>query len=409
MRTDHLAPALVAILLCVAAVAAGQQYAVALEERWIHHHAAGLFDQKIQGSALQRAAFRQPDLLPLYGSSELRMFGPFTSSSIFQSFPTGFTTFPVGKAGVTSLIMLQKLAAIGPELRGKKVAISLSPTFFLRTSAFGRYYAGNFSRLHAGELAFSTELSYNLKGAVARRMLAYPATLKDDPLLRFALEQLVDGSPTGRALYYAVLPLGKLQNVVLRLQDHWEMVAHTHELQQRGFSPDVPRQPIGRLDWPSVLAQAERETIQNHDNNPFGFHNQVWLDRVRDEVAELTRKGKDPRAEEKWLEGFARSNEWTDLELTLRILNELGARPLILSIPFQGPYLEFTGVSFEARDKGYYRPVRELAGSYGIPLVDFADHDGDKYFSIDAGGHLSAKGWAHYAQALDRYYHDALR
>ena len=57
-------------------------------------------------------------------------------------------------AGSTSLIFLQDLAAVGPDLRGRKVAISLSPTwFFNRRDVLDRdAYAGNFSRQHASEL-----------------------------------------------------------------------------------------------------------------------------------------------------------------------------------------------------------------------------------------------------------------
>ena len=40
------------------------------------------------------------------------------------------------------------------------------------------------------------------------------------------------GSPLyfwSRGLYYLLLPLGRLQNLVLRLQDHWETLAYIRQ------------------------------------------------------------------------------------------------------------------------------------------------------------------------------------
>ena len=79
-------------------------------------------------------------------------------------------------------------------------------------------------------------------------MLQYPATLADRPLLRFALENLADGSPLGLACYDAVLPLGMLHNAILRYQDHWSVVSYHWKHPVRTSSPISP--PVGQpLDW----------------------------------------------------------------------------------------------------------------------------------------------------------------
>jgi len=80
---------------------------------------------------------------------------------------------------------------VGPALQGRKVVVSLSPCwFFTRLTVRPDAYAGNFSDLHAGELAFNTGLSLQLRQDAARRMLQFPATVANRPLLRFALENL---------------------------------------------------------------------------------------------------------------------------------------------------------------------------------------------------------------------------
>ena len=218
MKAPHLVPGLLALLLVGAALAAGALLAEVAERRAVHALAPVQFDQKHLGSALQIEAFEQADLLPVYGSSELFTRSRYQPSVVFSAHPTGFVVFTVGGVGASSLTHLESLAAVGRDMQGKKVVISFTPLPFLKDVGVNpSYYAGNFSRLHAGELAFSTELSFTVKQSVACRMLHYPSTLKKDPLLRFALEQLDKDGPMGRSLYYAVLPMGRPQNLVLQL------------------------------------------------------------------------------------------------------------------------------------------------------------------------------------------------
>ena len=106
----------------------GGMLAVRLEHRTLPTSVSEVFPQKNQGLAFQRAAVRGRNVLPLYGSSELLKPIPDKSSDFFSTAPTGFRVSPVGKAGTTSVIVVQKVGALGPELRGKKIAISLSPS-----------------------------------------------------------------------------------------------------------------------------------------------------------------------------------------------------------------------------------------------------------------------------------------
>src|SRR5213075_1485448 len=129
--TPHLSSALIACAPTAAIFWGGRLLAVYLEERTIHSTAPRDFFIKNQGLAFESAAARAPDILLLYGSSELIDPIPNRASDFFSREPTGFEVCPVGKAGTTSLIILQKLGALGSELRGRKIAISLSVSSFL--------------------------------------------------------------------------------------------------------------------------------------------------------------------------------------------------------------------------------------------------------------------------------------
>ena len=119
-------------------------------------------------------------------------------------------------------------------------------------------------------------------------MLQYPATVADRPLLRFALENLADGSPLGLACYDAVLPLGMLHNAILRCQDHWSVVCYLWKHPARTPSPIST--PGGRpLDWATLHRQADATYRPHSDNNEFGLDNKRWDRRFREET--LRRKG----------------------------------------------------------------------------------------------------------------------
>src|SRR5437870_9941046 len=225
-RAPHVSSALIACALPIVILCSGRLLAIYLEEKTIHSIAPRDFFIKNQGLAFERAAARAPDILLLYGSSELIDPIPNRASDFFSSEPTGFEVCPVGKAGTTSLIVLQKLGALGPALRGRKVAISLSPSSFLTPAVRPGFYDGNFSLLAASGTLFGNALDLNLKAEIAKRMLQFPDTLGKDGLLRLAASCLASGRPLDRVALMAMWPLGKLQNMILDLQDHFEALVY---------------------------------------------------------------------------------------------------------------------------------------------------------------------------------------
>ena len=388
----HLTAALAALLIAGAALSARLVWCQRIEHRYVHELAPDLSDAKLHGVALQRAAFAEDDLLLLYGSSELVKEIPNKASEFFYEYPTGFRVFAVGKPGTTSLAVLQKLAAIGPELRGRKVAISLSPSSYFAEEVDPGYYAGNFSDLQATEIAFSSALSHGLKRDAARRMLEYPKTLDDNWLLHFALARLARDTRPGHMLYSAILPLGKLQTWIGRTQDHFEAATHIVDAKLR---EDAAQRPGGRkLNWDETFKRAEV------------IAKAMRAKAKKSPAPALVKRPRGSR-DKAFLKTLAHADEWTDFELLLRALRELGAKPLLLSMPVHGADLEASGVSADARH-AYLARLRELAAQYRVPLVYYGQHEEDPNFFYDNLDHLGAKGWVYYNQTLDDFFHERL-
>ncbi len=396
-RLPHVTAALWALLVLALLVGAWL-YARWAEARYVYALAPmGRFTQKIHGRALQAEALRHPDLLLALGSSELNQDdNSYSGAQVFQRYPTGFTVFTAGLGGRSAIHMLQDVAALGSSaLRGRKVVVVMAASYFFDRLKVGPGgYDHNFSRLHAYALAFGGELGADVVRAAARRMLEYPETLDKDPLLAFALAQLARDGPAGRALYWAAWPLGKLGELILRLQDHGETV--TAIWRQRQLRPDVSRVPAA-IDWPALLSQAEGEDSRDPNHS----------------LARIVRTGGAPAGQRAAaavvLQRLQQSAEWSDVDLLLRALRTLGAEVLYLSPPAAGTFYDSLGVSREARMRLYYDRLHELGRRYGVTVLTFADFDEDETFLWDTVGHPSRKGWVLYAQALDRFYHDGAR
>src|SRR5206468_6386853 len=193
-KMPHSFSGLIAFGLAVTVLFAGERAVVHLENTTVHSTAPNSFSLKNQGMAFQRAAAHTASVFPLYGSSELLVpSAPERGNIFFRTAPTGFQLSPVGGGGANPLIMLQKVGALGSDLRDKKLAISFSPGWFLRPKSTGNGYQGNFSLMAASEMVFGTTLDFELKRDIASRMLECPSTLQKSSLLEFALRRLASG------------------------------------------------------------------------------------------------------------------------------------------------------------------------------------------------------------------------
>jgi D-alanine transfer protein len=383
----HLFSGLVASALAAAVLFAVRLAAVHLEHTTVSSTAPELFLLKNQGLAFQRAAVQAPNVLPLYGTSELIIPSiPERADLFFRSAPTGFQVSPVGGGGANLLVMLQKVGALGSDLRGKKLAISLSPGWFLKGKAAGwKGYKANFSLMAASKMIFGTGLDFELKREIASRMLECPSTLEGRPLLRFAVRRLASGRWLDRLVFCALWPAGKLQTVLMAFQDHFAALNYI-----RDQIKPAPRPDREALDWSKLIAKVS-ETEPSGSNNikeTPGFDALV-IPGSRD-VA--------------FRNGMNASPGWKNLELVLRVLARVQARPLILSMPIGGDFYDRVGVSRSAR-QDYYTKLRALVQRYHFPLVEFEAHDEDPAFLIRHESHLTAKGWMYYDRALEDFFH----
>ena len=401
-RTPHLIAGITAIIALALALTSFNIYAVQLEGRYVNALIPLDLSQTLVGTAVQRAALQKSDILPVFGSSELVLLPtPYQADKFFANYPTGFTVMDIAGLGVLSITLAQDLAALGPDLRGKKIVLSIMPgSFFISKHNLIQNnpehdFAMNFSRLHAYEAIFSPQLSYGVKSEIAQRMLEFPDTIKSDPLLEFSLSTTAGTSKWTRALYFLIWPLGELQIQILHLQDHAEIIQY---ISANHIDPDVKKIPE-TIDWVKARNDALVQQKLNTNNNPYAVENSLWW--YFDRIDLPQPPGSEDDAYKK---NLLNAQEWSDFKILLTVLQQLGAEPLIVSRPLNVPLWEVLGVS-EPAQKIFYPKLHSVVDPFNIPLLDLRQYDNDKYFSIDQGSHTSREGWVYVDQILDDFYH----
>src|SRR5260370_37779138 len=107
----------ISIGVVIGALKAFVIYANGSEQAYVHA-LSGLHPYlNVTGVALQKPAFGESDLLPIYGASEeLEEFSEFQSEQFFKRYPTGFAPFEAAHSADSFIIYAEAMAAIGPEL-----------------------------------------------------------------------------------------------------------------------------------------------------------------------------------------------------------------------------------------------------------------------------------------------------
>jgi len=354
-----------------------------VERRYFQAAAPESSNLKDLGIVWQKEVFAQADLLPFYGSSELIKRAPNKASQFFATYPTGFAVSPVGRASCTTLILLKKIAASATNARGRKVVISVSPSWFIAKGANHEGFEGNYSMMQASELFFSAPLSLGLKHHIAGRILRYPQVFEKSPVLAAGVWGLAGDRWRDRAIYFAALPLGRLQNMVYRLQDRFEVM---NSIREDSKLRHLPHRQKSSLDWESLLAEA------------------LPLVKPLEQEGEAEERLRHFTSDAAFLEALERSLEWGDLELLLRTVRELGLDPLLLTMPMETAHFQRMGISPRIVD-AYTMRLREFARRYDVPVADFLEFSGDPRFFADHFGHPSALGWVYLNRVLDDFFH----
>ncbi len=362
--------------------------------------------EKLVGLALQRQAFADPALLPVYGSSELTEPQVNRADDFFRTHPEGFGAFLIGNPGETCLMITTKLAAVDPaNARGKKAVIFLSPDWFIAPGLDVPGCGANFSPLHGGVFTFESHLSPPLKQNIARRLLDYPEIMARYPLLKAGMSCLAANTGAQRVLLSFIRPLAAIQYTVQRALDYARLGVWWWQEGTRVTPRLTPPEHPVRIDWDARLRDA---TAAYERQTPLGSYCMAPGSRFDQDRIGVFNDPKHPEysADENFNRWCARSKEWTDYRLLLRTAQEMGISVLVVCQPINANYSRLQGITESVR-AGFYQRLRSETDAFHVPLLTFPEQGEDPHYFQDAN-HPSALMWLVYDRALDTFDHQPL-
>ncbi|WP_407308106.1 D-alanyl-lipoteichoic acid biosynthesis protein DltD [Desulfosporosinus sp. SB140] len=346
-----------------------------------------------EGTLLQSKALKDPNVVPMYGSSEFGHGGPYNPTKLFADQPTGWTPYLVGHAG--SLDLIQALYAGAQNLKDKKIVLSLSAQWFGGNGIPQNTFAANFSALQAYSMIFNPSLTLQTKRDLAKRLIQFDEVKKTYPILDGLLKYYGQTDPGSIIMELVYWPAARIEMSALEIQDALKTIQVIQHLPAKEIAKNSSGTSQRALPtWSEMQQKATADVQKNETNNPFGVVNNFYKQKIKNpqSLKNSATKGH-----------FYPSPEYSDLNLLMNVLKDEGADPIFLIQPVNGLWYDFTGFPKEQRQK-YYSQVRDMANHFAFSLADFSTHEYDKYF-MDDPSHPSEKGWLEFDETLDKFVH----
>ena len=328
-----------------------------------------------------------PNTIPVFGSSEFRhgRSTPYHAAKVLSGQP--FQLMLIGAGYYQSLFHATALAAIGPAMEQDQAVLILSPQWFKPSGVLPEVYTSRFSAYNFVQMLKNDKLSQQTKEYIIQRT---KQLLEPDP----AMGERVD-------LYERVLVTKDTS-----LWDKLHYKAWTTFLEEKmtvglllkakaaGIRHDAP-QPAPRPapDWAALEAQADADGAKANTTNQFGMNDDFYF--LYKNTMLKSKKDSMKQAD------YTQSPEYGDLICFLNVCRDLGIRPLLVSLPVNGPWYDYMGFPQQNR-QAYYQKIRDIAAEYGAELADLSTEEYTPHFFED-NTHIAWKGWVKLNESLYRF------
>lgn len=325
-----------------------------------------------------------------FGSSEFQhgTKTPYHPANVFRN--TKFHMMLIGAGFYQSLSHAITLASLGDHAQTKEAVLFLSPQWFRKAGVQPEAFTSRFSESHYIAMLKNEHIRKDVKDYIIRRshelLSIDPATQKRADLYNRIL--YTDNASMSDRLNYRIYTRfqkeKELQTAVMQMVRDQVPVA--------SGQPKTDETP----DFTSLILQSVKEGEKQNHGNPFYMDDKIYNWKVRPFMK--NKKNQSVNG------SYSNSPEYDDLRCFLDVCKDLGIRPLIVMLPVNGYWYDYTGFPKEARED-YYNKVRSVAGEYNASLVDVSNQEYTKYFFED-GVHIGKKGWVMINEEIYRFYRE---
>ena len=328
----------------------------------------------------------QENTIPVFGSSEFQhgRGTPFHPTNLFAG--TGFSPMLIGAGYYQSLGHAVTLAALESSMHTRKAVLILSPQWFRKTGVVPQAYMSRFSELLYRKMLGCPKLSEETREYICER--THLLLEGDDSTLRriCRAEELASGDCGGPGLQDVLWKsfLEEKDRVSVALK---EEAAGIHG-KTEGSGKEL-REP----DWQSLEKEAEAQSLKE-EQNPF-YIEQKSYEKLVPYLKKKRGMNRDAAG------GYQKGPEFGDLECFLKVCRDTGITPMLVLVPVNGYYYDFTEFPSSAR-QAYYEKIRKIAEKYDARIADFSGEEYTRYFFEDRV-HLGRKGWVKVCEEIWRF------
>ncbi|RDU22270.1 D-alanyl-lipoteichoic acid biosynthesis protein DltD [Anaerosacchariphilus polymeriproducens] len=331
------------------------------------------------------------DSLVVFGSSEFQHATdtPYHPSKMFAD--SKIKPMLIGAGYYQSLCHAITLSAIEGGIQNRKAVLLVSPQWFRKTGVVDKAYASRFTELFFMDMLENSKLSKETKEYMISRteelLHVDQATLKRVKSYSKEFEHCKLG--------FTESIFNKIYKIFLDEKDMFHMATQkiisgkNHRESKNGKDDKV-------IDWDANLKKAEQEG-KLYNQNEFYMD-----DKCYNALKPFMSKKKNQSQGQ--VNGYGESPEYGDLRCFLDVCKEVGIEPMLVILPVNGYWYDYTAFPQEAREK-FYENIRSIGKEYHANVADFSGEEYTKYFFED-GIHLGRKGWVMINESLFKFYEE---
>ncbi|MFF3103528.1 D-alanyl-lipoteichoic acid biosynthesis protein DltD [Viridibacillus arvi] len=359
-----------------------------ISDKDVEHAKTALNPLMFQGEYFQNRLLQEPNMFPIYGSSELNRFDPFHPYNYFKTNDEGFTTYLYGRGGTQSIHHFLNFAAQEENLKNKKLVFIISPQWFTETGVDEFHFSPNYSMLQSYDLALNNKMDPKLKKKAMERLLQFDSVQRDFVLSTIYENEVTDGAkyPIKAAL---AKPVALINKKLMEKKDlYYSIMAKPRE--KLHANPEM----VAGKSFEQLTKDADEYGSQRITTNNLSINDKYYKKKIEFKLDELKGFRKH--------ESYTESPEYKDFQMVLDVLKDAGAKPMFVSIPVNGKWYDYAGFPQERRQE-YYAKINKQVQSTGFPLVDFTGYEYEPHFISDTI-HISWKGWVYLDREMADYW-----
>lgn len=394
MKTPKIGPMILAVIIVSSLIFMPLSVeSMTISQSEVYKASSTLDPNIFQGILMQRKMLENKQYLPIYGSSELHRLDMYHPTNYFQINPDGFTPFLIGRAGMYSLVQFLNLASNADLLKNRKIVFIISPEWFSNTGLSESYFAGNFSEEQVYQFIFSHDINPRLKQKVAKRLLQFNF-VRHNGTIAPLLEKIAKSAHISNFTLFSASLQGHFTSKVLQLYDAIKMQKVTPNYYPSQYQS--PNKKLKGKSWSQLEEMAVKDMKATSNSNRFHINNAFYIKQIKNRLEHF--KNYDVHQK------FGHSPEYGDLQLVIDLLKEEHAKVLFISLPFNGSWYDYAGVSQQKRETCYHKIVSEVHKG-GFQLADFTQFDNKPYFLEDTM-HIGPEGWVYIDRAIRNFYNE---